>query len=248
MPPDRPIRASTLHDARLWVAVLGLAIASGLAAAGWFVAEGLYALRASARIVAVKGLAEREVGADVGVWPIVFTVSANELGRLQADIDSTFGEIREFLARHGLPAGETYRSVPRITDLHAQSYGQPRPPERRYLAEATLTLRTTAVEAMKKAMENSGELVGRGVVVVRSYEAQAQFLFTGLDRIKPAMIAEATRDARRAAEQFAQDSGSTVGPIRSARQGYFSVSDLDPFTPERKVVRVVTGVEYSLVD
>lgn len=248
MPARRPIPASAHPDDWFRTAVLGLAIASGLAAAGWFVAEGLYALRASARVVAVKGLAEREVAADVGVWPIVFTVSANELDRLEADIDSTFGEIREFLARHGLPAAETYRSVPRITDLHAQSYGQPRPPEQRYLAEATLTLRTTAIEAMKSAMENSGELVGRGVVVVRSYDSQVRFLFTELDRIKPAMIAEATRDARRAAEQFAQDSGSTVGAIRSARQGYFSVSDLDSFTPERKIVRVVTGVEYSLVD
>lgn len=236
------------NDSRLWAIALGLAIAAGLAAAGWFVAQGMYALRAADRVVAVKGLAEREVPADVGVWPVVFTVSGDELDRLQADIDSTFAKVLEFLAGHGLPAAETYRSVPRITDLRAQSYGSPNPPPYRYLAEATLTLRTSSIGAMKAAMEDAGTLVGRGVVMVRSYEAQPQFLFTGLDRIKPEMIAEATRDARRAAQQFAQDSGSSVGAIRSARQGYFSVEDRDAFTPEYKVVRVVTGVEYFLAD
>lgn len=235
-------------DARLWAAALGLSIAAGLAAAGWFVAEGLYALRASARVVTVKGLAEREVPANVGVWPIVFTVHADALGELHEAIDSTSARVLEFLGEHGLPASETYRSVPRITDFRAQAFGQASPPEHRFLAEATLTLRTHDVAAMKTAMENAGGLVGRGVVVVRSYEAQPQFLFTGLDEVKPGMIAEATRDARRAAQQFADDSGSRLGPIRTARQGYFSVTDRDPFTPEYKTVRVVTGVEYFLVD
>jgi hypothetical protein len=60
------------------------------------------------------------------------------------------------------------------------------------------------------------------------------------------MIAEATRDARRAAQQFAEDSGSRVGAIRSARQGYFSIEDRDPFSPQIKKVRVVTTVQYAL--
>ena len=235
-------------ESRLWAAALGLAIAAGLAAAGWFVAEGLYALQASARVVTVKGLAEREVPADVGVWPIVFTVHADELDKLHDAIDSTTSRVLDFLSEHGLPASEAYRSIPRITDFRAQALGQAGQPEHRFLAEATLTLRTRDVAAMKSAMENAGTLVGRGVVMVRSYEARPRFLFTRLDEVKPAMIAEATRDARRAARQFAQDSGSRVGPIRTARQGYFSVTDRDPFTPEFKTVRVVTGVEYFLVD
>jgi hypothetical protein len=62
------------------------------------------------------------------------------------------------------------------------------------------------------------------------------------------MIAEATKDARRAAEQFAKDSGSEVGAIRTAQQGLFSIADRDQFSPEIKTVRVVTTVEYYLGD
>jgi hypothetical protein len=84
------------------------------------------------------------------------------------------------------------------------------------------------------------------VRVVRSYEYNTQYFFTDLDKIKPEMIAEATADARRAAEKFAQDSGSKVGAIRRAQQGYFAIEDRDPFSPEQKKIRVVTSVDYLL--
>ena len=72
-----------------------------------------------------------------------------------------------------------------------------------------------------EAMERSGERVKQGVAVMRSYEYNTQFLYTDLEKVKPAMIAAATKDARNAAEQFAKDSGSKVGNIRSAQQGLF---------------------------
>jgi hypothetical protein len=97
-------------------------------------------------------------------------------------------------------------------------------------------------------MQRAAELVKQGVTVTRSYEANPAFLYTRLDTVKPAMIAEATKDARRAAEQFASDSGSRVGAIKSAQQGFFTVEDRDPNSPEWKKVRVVTTVQYFLVD
>jgi hypothetical protein len=62
------------------------------------------------------------------------------------------------------------------------------------------------------------------------------------------MIEEATKNARQAAEKFAKDSGSTVGKIRNARQGLFTITNRDKNSPDRKKVRVVTTVEYFLVD
>jgi hypothetical protein len=62
------------------------------------------------------------------------------------------------------------------------------------------------------------------------------------------MIEEATKNARQAAEKFAEDSDSELGKIRSASQGQFSVTDRDSNTPHIKVVRVVTTVNYTLQD
>lgn len=85
-------------------------------------------------------------------------------------------------------------------------------------------------------------------MLVQNYESRTQFSYTELEQVKPEMIAEATRDARKAAEQFAKDSGSKVGSIRNAQQGYFSIADRDAFSPEFKQIRVVTTVQFFLED
>lgn len=227
--------------------LLGLFLALGLAAAGALVGRGLFQARATERYVTVKGLSEREVPADLVIWPIVFSVTGDDLSALQERMETDAAAVREFLSRLGFSAEETSLSAPRVTDRAAQFYGQGAPDDR-YVVEATLTARTGDVDRARRAMERSGELVKAGVTLIRSYEYQTQYFFTGLEAIKPEMIAEATQDARRAAQQFAADSGSSVGAIRNAQQGYFSIEDRDAFTPEQKKVRVVTTVQYFLAD
>jgi hypothetical protein len=224
---------------------VGLLLGLGVAGAGFLVADGFRAVRAADRYVTVKGFSEREVAANLAMWPIVFQVSGNDLAAVQERLDQAAGKVRAYLAQRQFAAEETNVSSPRLTDLHAQRFDANRPPER-YLGEATVTLRSGRVDAVTLAMRDSGELIKEGVALVRSYEYQTAFLYTGLEQIKPEMIAEATKAARRAAEQFAHDAGSSVGAIRKAQQGFFSVEDRDPFSPEFKQIRVVTTVEYFL--
>lgn len=223
---------------------LGALLALGMALAGWFVAGALYRARAADRYVTVKGLAERDVSADLALWPIVYAVTGNDLGTLQRRLDEDAAKIEAFVLER-FDAAELSRSMPRITDRQAQGFVSDRSLER-YVAEATVLVRTARLDVLRLAMERSGDLVKQGVALIRSYEYQTQFLFTGLDAIKPEMIATATRDARRAAEQFAEDSGAQVGSIRNAQQGYFSIEDRDPYSPEAKRVRVVTTVQFFL--
>jgi hypothetical protein len=79
-------------------------------------------------------------------------------------------------------------------------------------------------------------------------ESPVTYEFTGLNEIKPEMIAEATKNARKTAEQFAKDSDSELGKIRTADQGQFSINDRDQNTPWLKNVRVVTTIVYYLKD
>lgn len=227
--------------------VLGLCLGLGLVVAGIALANALYDVRATERFVTVKGLAEREVAADLALWPIVFTNTGDDLSAVQAQVESDAATIRSYLRQFGFQDSESSLSAPRVTDLLANSYGGQRPAER-YQVESTLTLRSGEIDRVAEAIQRSGELVRSGVTLIRSYEYSTQYLFTALESIKPEMIAEATRDARRAAEQFAADSGATVGGIRRAQQGYFSIEDRDAYSPEFKKVRVVTTVDYFLVD
>jgi uncharacterized protein len=228
-------------------AILGLLLAAGLAIAGFFVGNTLSRARSAERQVTVKGLSEREVPANLVLWPIVFNTTGNDLGAVQSEAENVALRIETFLKNQGFEQAEISRSAPRVTDYLAQGYNaEGRAPAERYMVEMTTLLRTSKVDTMQKAVPLTGELVRAGVTLVRSYEESTQYLFTDLEKIKPEMIAEATQDARRAAEQFAKDSGSQVGDIRSAQQGYFSVEDRDAFSPQWKKVRVVTSVEYFL--
>lgn len=78
------------------------------------------------------------------------------------------------------------------------------------------------------------------------YDTQVKYEFTSLNKIKPQMIEEATKNAREAAVKFANDSESKMGKIKSASQGLFSIEDRDQYTPYIKNVRVVTSVDYFL--
>jgi hypothetical protein len=224
-----------------------IALALGIVVAGYLVGEALIQARSSERAVSVRGLAEREVPANLALWPIVFTVTSDDLGDLQRKADEGVAKVRAFLAAD-FPAEQISVSAPRLQDREAQGMRGDGRPLDRFTAEVAVTVRSDKIDTVRNSIQRSGELVKQGVAVIRSYEYNTQYLFTDLEKIKPEMIAEATKDARRAAEQFAKDSGSSVGAIRNAQQGLFSIEDRDQFSPEFKKVRVVTTVDYYLGD
>ncbi|MAE95547.1 MAG: hypothetical protein CL910_12885 [Deltaproteobacteria bacterium] len=223
----------------------GVAVALGIAFAGAAVADGLAKARAARRVVTVKGLAEREVDANLALWPIVFQARGDVLAEVHAEIEADTERVLRFLHERGFADEEIARSEPRVTDHGLGRTGEVRD---RFSIEATLAVRSPAVARVTGARQAAGKLVGQGIELVQSYEWNTQYLFTGLDELKPEMIAAATRDARRAAQQFAEDSGSAVGSIRNAQQGYFSIANRDAFSPQKKRVRVVTTIQYFLTD
>lgn len=225
--------------------ILGGALALGLIWGGSYLKDAVKLWKQADRVVTVKGLAEQEVGADLVLWPISFSVTADSLEDLYQAIDRDQSKISHFLKQAGFSEAELSSAVPVVQDLWANQYAEQRPPQR-YSADAVLLVRSQQVELVKKIQPESAQLVSQGVLLTQSYEHKVQYIFTSLNDIKPQMIADATANAREAAAQFAKDSGAKVGAIRSAQQGYFSVTDLDSYTPEVKQVRVVTNVEYLL--
>jgi hypothetical protein len=224
-----------------------LLVACGLAAGGYFIGHGLLEARSADRYVTVKGLAERNVKADLVIWPLRYAVTADDLATLQRLSDDSEAKLRAFLGQR-FPGDDVSVSAPQIQDRNAQGMSDRGGNLQRFVAEVTVTLRTQRIDEVRKSNELLGELVKAGVALVQNYESRTQYSYTGLDKVKPEMIAEATRDARQAAEQFAKDSGSKVGSIRNAQQGYFSIEDRDAFSPESKAIRVVTTVQFFLED
>jgi len=180
--------------------------------------------------------------------PLAFTETGNDLAVLQKTIDGKREIVTKFLIDAGFKSLEITQSAPKIRDNQAQEYGTKSESKYRYIAQTTVLLNSENVLLVKSTMEKAGSLVGQGVAIVSDWQNRTEFLFKGLNSIKPEMIEEATKNARSAAEKFAHDSESKLGKIRNATQGLFTITDRDINSPDKKNVRVVTVVEYSLLD
>lgn len=218
-------------------------VAAGLILGGYLLGDGLLRAREADRSVTVRGLAEREVTADLATWTIAYSAKSTSLEEAQNNIDRDTDAIRAFFTELGF-AGDALQPT-------GVSVSQPGGYNRQeYTIRQRLQLRTDDIEKAQAAVSKQFDLVRRGVVLEDG--SGMNFSFTKLNDIKPKMVAEATKDARKSAEQFAKDSGTDVGSIKSATQGYFSVSSRDgdggygvSDTPYKKV-RVVTTVNFYL--
>ena len=219
-------------------------VAIGLGVGGFMTGDGLVRAKMADRTVTVRGLAERDVLADLAVWTLSYSSTATNLAAAQQNVDRDTQQLREFFEGQGFP-DDALQAVSVNASSYTPDDGVPR-----FTVNQRMSLRTEDIERAQQAVRRESELVRRGVLLQSS---NMTFTFTGLNDIKPEMVAEATQDARAAAEQFAEDSGAGVGSIRSATQGYFSITARDgdeegwgaadsPF----KKVRVVTTIDFML--
>lgn len=223
-----------------------IAIGEAVLLAAIVLAFGMTRIIKQDRTVTVRGLAEREVPADLAVWPLTFSSGNNSLSGLQSEVSLKTKKVVAFLKEHGLEESDFTVQATNITDITTNPYMNQNERNFSYIAKQTILVRSPKVELVKAALEDSLKLAGEGIAVAQEYDSKISYEFNGLNAIKPEMIAEATRNARDAAEQFARDSKSNVGKIKTATQGFFSIEDAAVGLEERKNVRVVTTIEYSL--
>jgi hypothetical protein len=228
---------------KVWLASAGL-LTIGLIAGGYLLGDGLLRAKMADRSVTVRGLAERDVTADLATWTIAYSAQSTDLQSAQTDIDQDTNAITAFFKELGFQADAL-----KPTGANVNQYSNNGIPQ--YTIRQRLSLRTNDIDKAQAAVARQFDLVRRGVVLEDG--SGMSYTFTKLDEIKPEMVAEATKDARKSAEQFAEDSGTDVGGIKSATQGYFSIDSRDgdaggygvTDTPYKKV-RLVTTVNFYL--
>jgi hypothetical protein len=230
-----------------------LLVATGLIVGGWFIGHGFDHGRRQSSVTA-KGLAERDVRADIALWRIRFVETGDKLADVQTRIQRDDEVVTAFLAQHKLGKDAiAFRNV-QVTDRAAQAYGNQQY-RTRFIITGAIMVRTPQVDAVAAAAQDTGTLISQGVVLGDANGGDDEgptYLFDGINALKPAMIAEATRNARAAAEQFARDSGSKLGRLRHANQGVFEILPRDkaPMLQQDKqvdkTVRVVSTLVYDL--
>lgn len=241
--------------------ILGLLVGAGAALGGYFVGQGFYQGRRAERYVSVKGLAEREVKADLAVWTLSFSATGADISAVSTASERDRDLVRTFIAKSGFTDHEIEPLPTRVTDQFANLMGPPNvEAARRYVITAGFEIRTTKVDAVREASQLTGDLIRQGVVLdgrpIESGAANPAYLFTRLNDIRPAMLAQATKSARALAQQFAADSNSHLGAIRRATEGVFQVMSRDGEVPNpteeratiEKKLRLVSTIDYYLVE
>ncbi len=220
-------------------------LAVGMIAGGYLLGDGLLRAKDAERSVTVRGLAERDVTADLATWTISYSASSTSLAEAQSKVREDTAAIRAFFTELGFPADALQPTGANVSSYASDGLTT-------YTVRQRLALRTDDIALAQKAVTQQFDLVGRGVLLEEG--SGMSYAFTKLDAIKPEMVAQATKDARAAAQQFAEDSGVGVGAIKDATQGYFSIEARDGAegggwgqadSPYKKV-RVVTTVNFSL--
>ncbi|MDQ5912441.1 MAG: hypothetical protein QG568_656, partial [Patescibacteria group bacterium] len=196
-----------------------------------------YSFSKQGSYVEVKGLSERIVKADTAIWSMSFEIKSNDIDSLYADIEKNTKTIKSFLAEKGFEATEINVAP---VNIYQDTYKEA---AFRYNSTNQVAVYTKKVDAAKKASNETLMLVKQGVVLNQN---SISFEFSDLNSIKPEMLAEAIKNARSTADQFAENAASTVGSVTRGNQGVFEIEDKDPGSPEYKKIRLVSTLRFLL--
>ncbi len=228
-----------------------LLLAIGIALAGYFISNTLYNSKVALNTADVKGLAERRVEADKAYWSIQYTVTGNkksEIPRLYEESESDQKMIISLLKSSGFSVDEIRPGIIDYQKKEFRDEDQKLVEEKHFLV-GEIEVQTSKVQLVSEGRAKLNTLIAQGLDIKNNSPA---YHFTNLNKIKPAMLKEATKNARLAANEFATNAGVKVGGIRSARQGGFVIRDVgENYGDTKKIekdVRVVTNVTFFLTD
>jgi hypothetical protein len=220
-------------------------IAVGLLMLGLCIKGGFDNFTNKDRRVTVKGLAEKVVDADKVSWNMSVGTTGNDLNAIFGVLNQRIEIIQQYLKENKLDGKATITvNSFSITDNDANVWNE-RKPTYRYSVTRSLSVTSTDTKLISELQaKTSDALIERGVILEGNY---ANYEYTKFQELKPEMMSEAIAAAEKTAQQFAENSHSTINKIVEAGQGEFSIDEAEDAAYQKKV-RVVSTITYSLKD
>ena len=207
--------------------VLALSLLIGLFALGLFIYKGLKTFSDKDRVVTVKGLAEMNMTATAATITLNFSFSGDDLKAIINQTENKKKTIVAYLTDLGYNQNDIIVSNPDVTDRQKyyearwQNGQQVQVKIDRYTITQSLTVQSKDVKITEdKASQLKLDLVSKDLTC----NVSTDYTFPDLNSIKPQLIAESTKNARVAGDQFANDSQAKLGKIKTASQGQITIA------------------------
>jgi hypothetical protein len=229
---------------------LGIGLMLGGLFLGKSAERAVHYLRHDNSYVKVKGLVERNVLSDEASMKVSFSVMGNDIKELIKCSDEHLDDIRQFLAANRIQTTECTCYGPEIDDRHknfrATSY-ELAPPQDRYCLKWNVRIRSSDTSKVSDLQATLGvfsmQQSQKSLPVIPIYHVSPpSYEFTNLESVRAELIAAATKSARKAADQFAEDSRCKVGKIKVADQGTIVINGDGPV----KLLRLISNVSFFL--
>lgn len=221
-----------------------LVLAAGVVVAGFLMATAIKDFRKYDQFIEVRGLAEEIVKSDKASWNLAFSTLGETPQAASEAWNKQLEKLEATVLSMGFEATDIRRQPMNVYENQNPNGGFVEA-GKRWRAQGGIVLETAKVDEVEKATLKTDVFLSENIVLESSY---VQFYFTDLNSIKPRMLKAATENAKEAAQTFAADSGVTVGALKTATQGLFSISaPLSEYGGENTVmkkIRVVTKVQY----
>jgi len=133
-------------------------IALGTVAGGYLLGDGLKRAKAADRSVTVRGLAEKDVTADLATWSISYSATGFDLPTVRSEIDANSRELRAYFEGLGFKPEELKPTGAGVNQWLNNGVSTITVTQR-------MLLRTTDIARAQKAVAQQFDLVRRGVTL-----------------------------------------------------------------------------------
>ena len=207
--------------------ILGLSLLLGSSLLGFFIFKGLKTFSDKDRVVTVKGLAEMDMTATSATIALNFLFSGDNLQDIIKQTENKKNAIIDYLKSIGYVENDI--TINNISVIDRQEYYESQWRDGkyvqvkidRYTIVQNLIIQSKDIENTEsKAAQINLDLVSKDLTTSMS----TNYSFPELNLIKPQLIAESTKNARIAGEQFANDSQAKLGKIKTASQGQIAIA------------------------
>ena len=175
--------------------------------------------------IVVTGLGETEFVSDLIVWSGELTTESQSVAPGYAQLEANKQKVQKYLADKGIPAENIVFGFVNVNKQYEPVYGaNGNWAGQRFtgcMLRQRFTGESTDVEKVEVVSREISSLIAQGV----SIEAYApDYYYTKLDDVKMGLIETASADARTRAEKIADNAGTRIGRVASARMGVFQIT------------------------